>query len=144
MSFSPAALETEREVLAVDLADLEAGNALRVLPAVPCDPTNQLLDDVGPDRRVTRIPKLLRGQPEIEGRHFPGLKFGREFPKLVEQVALQTGGLGKAPAGRVLHGEMDEGRDRGVVRGDSERFEKVERLAQPRRRQAGLAAKLVG
>ena len=36
----PAALQTEREVLAVDLADLEAGNALRGLPAVPRDPAN--------------------------------------------------------------------------------------------------------
>ena len=39
---------------------------------------------------------------------------------------------------------MDEDRDRGVVRGNPESFEKVERLAQPRRRQAGLAAELVG
>lgn len=55
----PKSLEAERELLAADLADLETGNALRILPAVPCAPANHLLDDVGLERRVTRIPELL-------------------------------------------------------------------------------------
>ena len=38
---------------------------------------------------------------------------------------------------------MDEDRDRGVVRGNPERLEEVERLPQPRRREPGLAAQLV-
>ena len=86
----PAPLQAERELLAIDLADLEAGNALRILPAVPGDPAHQLLDDVGPDRRVTRIPKLLRCEPEVEGRHVARREIGFEFPELVEQVVFQT------------------------------------------------------
>ena len=59
------------------------------------------------------------GRPEAgEGRHLAGLKVGFEFPEPVEQAALQTGDLGEALAGGVLHGEMDEDRDRSVARSD--------------------------
>ncbi len=92
---------------------------------------------------MTGVSELLRGEPEVEGRPLSGFEIGCEFLQPVEESVFKIRDFVKSLAGGILNAEMDENRDRCVVRGDPQRLKKVERLSQLCQRQTGLTAEIV-
>ena len=92
---------------------------------------DQPLDDVGPDGGVPGVAQLLRGELEIERRALPRLEVGRELAQSADQVPLKIAGGGEPLPRAVLHAQLQEHGDGGVVRGDAQSLEIGHRLAQP-------------
>ena len=139
----PVALKAQRQVLPVEFANVQAPNPLAFVATVPRDATNQLVDDVRAHGWMSGVSQFLRKKLEVQGRACPQLKVRGQFPKLVDQVLFQAVRLEQTFLRRVLHAEMHEDSDRGIVRRDAKRLKIIQRLAHLTGRKTRDATELI-
>jgi hypothetical protein len=91
----PRPLKPDRQMLPIDLSNLQAADAVTLVSAVARDPTDQLVDDVRTDGRMACIPQFLRGDLQVEHRGAAKVEIRCQFLEFLDQVLFEAVGVEK-------------------------------------------------
>ena len=126
----PFPLQRHLHCVSVPAPDRQAAPTATLSPPIGGDATDDSPKSLRKGIVVAVVPESLVSEPEMECRGIAALHVRSRLPHEVDERLLHRRRLLESSQGRVLHPGVDKSRERGIVAGDSDGFQVVERLSQ--------------
>ena len=122
----PVTVQRHPNGLRVEPAQPQATLTAVLVAPVSGNPAQQAPDVFREGIRIACILQVLRRDPQVESGRLARLHVWRQLPQGVDQGVLQSGRRFQAFPRRARHSDVNEGRQRGVVAGNTQPLQLVQ------------------
>ena len=140
----PVTVQRHPDGLRIEPAQPQAAFAAVLVAPISGNPAQQAPDVFREGIRIACILQVLRRDPQVEWGCLARLHVWGRLPQGADQGALQNGRRFQAFPRRARPSDVNEGRQRGVVAGDTQPLQLVQGGAHPLGGQAGQGHQFIG